>query len=541
MDPKKEVSAPSTPSFSHPPPNFGNNNANNNSAPLYQDTYFSTVQQYAQNRLQQMGPNDFYRPQFYNQSPNQAPNSLFNKPIRFNINKQGMKVNPMMRAQTAPHMQNPNIHANNFQNMNQKKRKNKKKNKKNTNVDGFGFSSPPPLPSPDFHKPPPPFASSPSTASTLSNFRQAHESVSNETKDVEMTDMSKSSNNSAENAGVDWPESLYNYVARCYEKCKTPLDKDMCDITLKGKITAAANREELWTKDWENEPLPVLHSERLKQQQQAQQSPINVFNRNKTVVTGHLAQFQNNPSAVSAKKGLSSPLGARLGKSNLPRKRSARSSSNSSRSRSRSNSRSPFRKRRSSEEEHAGKYFNKSAVPPSNKVGNKKKTKKEKMAAKASAFYTKSGAASMGGFVDATDSERLKKRADRFNSKSSSKPTPSSSNNNFAARKRLSMPTAYNPIIDDSMDDGIDFLNLHIVGTCRDLEKPFLRLTRAVQPSEIRPVDVLLFSLHNVKNKWVEKQDYYYACDQLKSIRQDLTVQGIRDDFTIKVYETHAR
>lgn len=538
MEPEKsnDVNAPSQPSFSHPPPNFGNNNANN-SVPLYQDTYFSTVQQYA---LQQMGPNDFYRPQFYNhQLSNQAPNSLFNKPIRFNINKQGMKVTPMLRAQNNPHMQNPNMHANNFQNLNAKKRKKKKPKNKTKNgfgndndSDGFGFS-PPPLPQNDFHRPPPPFVAPSSPSTTLSNFRQSQEAASSEPRDTDMA-VDKTTSASAPNPGVDWPESLYNYVARCYEKCETPLDKDMCDITLKGKITAAANKD-LWTKDWENEPLPLLHSERLKQQQQ---SPANMFNRNKPV-TGQLAQFQNNPNASSSKKGLSSPLGARLGKSNPTKKRTARSSSSSSRSRSRSNSRSPPRKRRSSDDDRDGKYFNKSAVPSSNKVGHKRKTKKEKMAAKASAFYTKSGAAGMGGFVDSTDSERLKKRADRFNAKSSSK--PSSVINSLSARKRLTMPTAYNPIIDDSMDEGIDFLNLHIVGTCRDLEKPFLRLTRAVQASEIRPVDVLVFSLHNAQKKWVEKQDYFYACDQLKSIRQDLTVQGIRDEFTIKVYETHAR
>lgn len=294
-------------------------------------------------------------------------------------------------------------------------------------------------------------------------------------------------------------------------------------ICLKGRITQAANRGELWTKDWDAEPTPSVHSER------------NNLVIAKAPVPGQLSEFQNK---TSPKKGISQSLGLRLG--NRGNKRSSRSrspysSAKKRRSSGSDESKSPRRKARktsssSSNSDDNYKSFTKTnnkklssrlgtcnAIAQNvstNKKKNKNNNKKDKK---------------IGGDI-ISDAERLQQRAARFTEKKSQTPMSHVSVVNRKQKKSLQSRV----YIDDSQDNQFDLIDFHIVGTCRDIEKSFLRLTKAPEPHEVRPVEVLVFSLANAKTKWTEKHDYFYACDQLKSIRQDLTVIYLFIFFTLK-------
>jgi hypothetical protein len=301
----------------------------------------------------------------------------------------------------------------------------------------------------------------------------------------------------------DWPPSLKAYVSRCFNACVTNEHKDMVEIILKGKITAAASSNTLWTKGWETEEVPAC-----------------LVNKLKPVPTGDLGsqgKVVRGPGNMLGK-----PHPAFINKGNM-----------------KDDKNSPFKggKRRKRPDDEDGPDFggNPNMVPLGGgkppqfgKKGNKKNQKK------GGHFY--SNPMSMEVDNDLGSSQMKMKRMARFKEDQPAQKRQKPMNLLSTLNDRL--------INGDDWEEshGVDdWEKFHITGTMSKLEKPFLRLTEAPDASRVRPVAVLRRAVQMVKEKWLQNQDYHYACDQLKSIRQDLTVQGIRDVFTVQVYETHAR
>ncbi|KAH9877085.1 hypothetical protein IAQ61_002448 [Plenodomus lingam] len=88
---------------------------------------------------------------------------------------------------------------------------------------------------------------------------------------------------------------------------------------------------------------------------------------------------------------------------------------------------------------------------------------------------------------------------------------------------------------DDEMPSG------PVIGTNQSLEKSYFRLTAPPKAETVRPLHVLEKTLAMLTRKWKAEKNYNYICNQFKSLRQDLTVQHIKNAFTVKVYEIHAR
>lgn len=91
-------------------------------------------------------------------------------------------------------------------------------------------------------------------------------------------------------------------------------------------------------------------------------------------------------------------------------------------------------------------------------------------------------------------------------------------------------------------DSEADWDRHAVQGSCLSLEKKYFRLTGPPDPRAVRPPHVLNAALARVVKLYrAGKCDIHYAEDQLKAIRQDVTVQHVRGRLPVQIYEAHAR
>lgn len=168
-------------------------------------------------------------------------------------------------------------------------------------------------------------------------------------------------------------------------------------------------------------------------------------------------------------------------------------------------------------------------------LGATKKEKKEKKAklAKAASF----------GFE--TSNKAMAQRANRFQGKggigdvSSLKSTVSNADK-YMGKTVIGGST--NQLSEE------DFERMTVKGTCKVLEKEYLRLTAPPRPELVRPQPILEKHLAALLKSWKKGRkhggkvrDYNWYCSQFKALRQDLQVQRIFNAFAVKVYESHAK
>ncbi|KAI9821227.1 MAG: hypothetical protein M1827_003961 [Pycnora praestabilis] len=281
---------------------------------------------------------------------------------------------------------------------------------------------------------------------------------------------------------IDWPMPVRQYVQRCFviENNISGIGKEEMETKLKQVITEATESNKLHAIDWETLPLPqqMIQSERAK---------ISSSNVTASWIEGSSTQETRDTT------GLANPA--------------------------------PSRKRKSSEAINA--HDEEDAQPPWRKPNNR------------NVFEDRIT------YPTVAHAERAEKRQKKIKDDFSGKGT-SKFHNNLEKRKRRFedgpsgvTSTNYVPAQDDSPIPDVD--QGPVVGRSRDLEKGYFRLTSAPNPDFVRPLAVLEKTLELLKLKWRKENKYSYICDQFKSLRQDLTVQHIKNEFTVNVYEIHAR
>ncbi|CAI0411557.1 unnamed protein product [Linum tenue] len=338
------------------------------------------------------------------------------------------------------------------------------------------------------------------------------------------------------------PKSLRGYVERAFGRYKDDdAKRAACEAYMKDIITEARADGTLYTRDWDSEPLfTVPDSLSINIQTPTHAS---IPNYNKSPVRRSKSRWE----PLAEEKMLEKPVSAsnEIGKyGSWDRKLSLQTFSGYSATKD--NSLSSFRfsgpqqrtpSKSAQRPMKRQRIVNGTGLTNNDDDASSDSDKEQSL----TAYY--SGAMALANNPE--EKKRRESRSKRFDRGQGHRPDINYFKPKNAGPANLYTRRASALMLSKSFDDSanqavedIDWDALTVKGTCQEIEKRFLRLTSAPDPSTVRPEDVLEKALLMVQNS---QKNYLYKCDQLKSIRQDITVQRIRNQLTVKVYETHAR
>ncbi|KAI3915823.1 hypothetical protein MKX01_013279 [Papaver californicum] len=341
-----------------------------------------------------------------------------------------------------------------------------------------------------------------------------------------------------------FPVSLRAYVERALSRCKDDSQKAACQNIMKEMITRTSSDGTLFTKDWDTEPLfPLPEMDAMSKELQSSSA------------VSSLPKYKRSPSRRTKSRWEPIAEDKLIDKMPSVTPVSVKSATwNHAKEKDKTVSNGKW------ESKDSG-WTNAKFVPSRQQApgkNNKRSGKKPRLggggfnAAQSNdasdsdkeqgltAYY--SGAAALANSPD--EKKKREDRCKRFDRGPRAemkhfRPKTVSATAKLYTRKAsaLVLSRSYEDSESRAVED-IDWDSLTVKGTCQEIEKRYLRLTSAPDPTTVRPENVLEKALVMVQNS---QKNYLYKCDQLKSIRQDLTVQRIINELTVKVYETHAR
>lgn len=389
-----------------------------------------------------------------------------------------------------------------------------------------------------------------------------------------------------------FPDSLQAYVQSALKQCINDKEKKKAvEDMLKVIVEKAISSNTMWTTDWTAQPPPAelykkltgttlspnIASESITKGKSESSKPSSGAGYASEVASGSNASYSNSANTATAgatqqaaavQPRYTHPSYASQGQPSYQASHSGVHPSYAAsqpnlphNSAERAYTQKPTDSYAAQRDYRAAEYEREEKQSPY-EAGKRKKSQKKASKAKKAKHEpikvkeksTKASSKMSDGFkVNKEEKSKRSQRQERFNKSNASKTMDTTARWNpyqaqiDAARIKNALRTA------EQVGESLDLSKFAIKGTCQDLEKRYLRLTSAPDPSTVRPENVLINALKWVKKRWRKrkkyssqadmeaKTPYMWASEQLKSIRQDLTVQHIQNSFTVNVYETHAK